>query len=70
VVFQGTQTPAPSLDFDPGFTGVSSSYEGIKFHEPQNTEQGISNVEVNTSLFRGSLFDIRHSMFLIKLNHS
>jgi hypothetical protein len=37
-------------------------YDGERF-EPQNVEQGISNVEVNTSSFCGSLFDIRHSPF-------
>ena len=33
------------------------------FSEPQNIEQGISNVEVSPSYFCGSLFDIRYSMF-------
>ena len=33
--------------------------------KPQNVEQGISNVEVNTSLFCGSLIDIRYSRFTV-----
>jgi hypothetical protein len=32
--------------------------------EPQNVEQGMLNVEGFTSNFCGSLFDIRHSLFL------
>jgi hypothetical protein len=60
VVLQGAQAPASSLNFDPGFTEVSAFYESIKFHEPQNIEQGISNVEVNThySAVQYSIFDI------------
>ena len=36
----------------------------VNYFEPQNIEQEISNVEVNTSWFCGFLFDIRYSAIL------
>jgi hypothetical protein len=39
------------------------------FSEPQNIEQGISNVEGRTSSFCGFLFDIRYSSYPFHLCH-
>jgi hypothetical protein len=44
---KGALASAPSLDFDPGFTGVSAFYESIKFHEPQNTRLPCIAIGVN-----------------------